>query len=165
MSNSNVCALSWIEYGSLMAIAASLRSKDPSTKVGSVIMNRDNKIIGTGYNGFPPGFPDTEENWQPPQKYETVIHAEMNCIFNAVNAIDQQCKMIVTLRPCTNCAKHICATKIKEVFYLKHRSGDCFDGSDDIFSQCGVKCVNLENTVDINRLIDLLMNGFYHKKQ
>ena len=34
-------------------------SKDPSTKVGALIISEDKNIISTGYNGFPRGIEDT----------------------------------------------------------------------------------------------------------
>ena len=36
-------------------------SKDPSTKVGALIISEDRNIVSTGYNGFPRGIEDTEE--------------------------------------------------------------------------------------------------------
>ena len=33
-------------------------SKDPSTKVGAVIVDQDNKIVSVGYNGFPKNISD-----------------------------------------------------------------------------------------------------------
>ena len=36
-------------------------SKDPSTKVGAVIVNDDKQVLGLGYNGFPRGVHDCEE--------------------------------------------------------------------------------------------------------
>jgi len=36
-----------------LAKLVSTWSKDPSTKIGAVITDRDNKIVSLGYNGFP----------------------------------------------------------------------------------------------------------------
>ena len=35
-------------------------SKDPSTKVGAVVVDKDNRIVSIGYNGFPKGVQDDE---------------------------------------------------------------------------------------------------------
>ena len=51
--------LGWDEYFMLLAITASLRSKDPKTKVGCVIVDEDNHQVGMGYNGFIPGIDET----------------------------------------------------------------------------------------------------------
>ncbi|MDP8268300.1 MAG: hypothetical protein P9L97_06175 [Candidatus Tenebribacter davisii] len=53
-------------------------SKDPSTKVGSVIT--DNKrIVSLGFNGYPKGIPDDDLNNRQ-NKYAKVIHGELNAI-------------------------------------------------------------------------------------
>lgn len=52
-------------------------SKDPSTKVGAVIVDENNHISGTGYNGFRPGHIDAPELYANREyKYKHVLHAE-----------------------------------------------------------------------------------------
>ena len=52
-------------------------SKDPSTKVGVVIVGDKGQIVSQGYNGFPRGFKDTIERYSNrPTKYKYIIHAE-----------------------------------------------------------------------------------------
>ncbi len=46
---------SFDEYFIRMAMLVSTKSKDPSTKVGCVIVGPDNEIRSTGFNGFPRG--------------------------------------------------------------------------------------------------------------
>jgi dCMP deaminase len=41
-----------------LAKTVSTFSKDPSTKVGAVIVDDDNRVISIGYNGFPKGIKD-----------------------------------------------------------------------------------------------------------
>ena len=55
-------------------------SKDPSTKVGSVIVyNR--RILSTGYNGFPAGvYDDPKVYANREEKNKIVIHAEENAL-------------------------------------------------------------------------------------
>ena len=38
-------------------------SKDPSTKVGAVIVDDKNRIVSVGYNGFPRGVEDSEKDF------------------------------------------------------------------------------------------------------
>ena len=47
--------MNWDEYFMNIAKDVALKSIDPSTQVGCVIIDKDNKIIATGYNGFPTG--------------------------------------------------------------------------------------------------------------
>lgn len=59
-------------------------SKDPRTKVGSVIVGPDREIRSAGFNGFPRGIADTDERLQDREmKLRLVVHAEMNAILAA----------------------------------------------------------------------------------
>jgi dCMP deaminase len=100
--------------------ATSARSKDPNTKVGAVIVDQDNKIVGMGYNGFPPGVKDYEKRWNgldedgTKTKYKYVVHAEMNAIFNSFKPVSG-CKVYIPFWPCSDCAKHMAAAGISEI--------------------------------------------------
>lgn len=92
-------------------------SRDPSTKVGAVILGAGYEIRSTGYNGFPRGVSDVEpERYDRPLKYSLTAHAESNAVAQAAKAgtsIDG-CALIVTaLFPCTNCCKMIIQSGIK----------------------------------------------------
>jgi dCMP deaminase len=59
-------------------------SRDPSTKVGSILIRNTNEIVGLGYNGFPRGVQDTEERYiNRDLKYKLVCHSELNSILMA----------------------------------------------------------------------------------
>ena len=59
-------------------------SKDPSTKLGAVIVARDLSVVSVGYNGFPRGVHDTDERLNDREtKYKIVVHAERNAILFA----------------------------------------------------------------------------------
>lgn len=59
-------------------------SKDPSTKVGSVIVDDRRVVVGMGYNGFPRGVEDTDRRLQDrTTKYAMIVHAELNAILEA----------------------------------------------------------------------------------
>lgn len=63
-------------------------SKDPSTKVGAVLV-KDRKVVGMGYNGFPKGIEDTDERLNNRElKYKMVVHAEVNAILQAGERAD-----------------------------------------------------------------------------
>lgn len=56
-------------------------SKDPSTKVGAVLVRPNNSVASTGFNGFPPGYDDSPDLYlDRGYKYQHVIHAEENAI-------------------------------------------------------------------------------------
>lgn len=56
-------------------------SKDPSTKVGAVLVRPNNSVASTGFNGFPPGHDDSPELYlDRDYKYKHVVHAEVNAL-------------------------------------------------------------------------------------
>lgn len=65
-----------------IAEAVSKASPDEATKCGCVLTDMDNRIISTGYNGYPR---DTNNNVWPkgrPDKYYITEHSEKNAILN-----------------------------------------------------------------------------------
>ena len=95
-------------------------SKDPSTKVGVVIV-KDRKIISTGYNGFPAGIKDDVRLTIREEKYPLVVHGEMNAVLQAGH---DACGATMYLYfpfggvPCQNCTKHTITAGIKRVVIL-----------------------------------------------
>ncbi len=143
--------LSWDEYFMGIAIFTSLRSKDPSSKVGAVIVNKKNRIVGTGYNGFVSGVDETIFSWSREgewlnTKYPYVVHAEANAILNSTISNLEGCRIYTTLFPCNECAKHIAQKGINEVIYLsdKHKEQDSHAASIKIFDSANIKYRKLE---------------------
>lgn len=99
-------------------------SKDNSTKVGSVIVNRRNKILSIGYNGLPIGVDDTKDKRnERPTKYLFYEHAERNAIYSAAEeGISLKgCILYCNYFPCADCARAIIQSGIKEVIYQKQK--------------------------------------------
>jgi dCMP deaminase len=94
-------------------------SKDPSTKVGAIIVGDKLQIVSQGYNGFPRNIEDKEERLNIRElKYKFTIHAEANAIYNALynGSSVQDCTLYcVSLFPCSECAKAIIQSGIKRV--------------------------------------------------
>lgn len=85
-----------------MAAFVATFSKDPSTQVGCIITDYDNRLLSMGYNGFPRGAKDNERLHDRPQKYKMVIHAEENAILNATGSLLGS-KVFLTHPPCLHC--------------------------------------------------------------
>lgn len=109
--------LDWDAYYMEMAAAAAERSKDPSTQVGAYIVDRFGTPISAGYNGFLPGFPDTEENWQRPQKYDYVVHAEANAVGHAARRVLEGSTAYITAMPCSGCIKSLISAGISNIVH------------------------------------------------
>lgn len=118
--------ISWDEYFMGIAILSSLRSKDPNTKVGACIVDKDHKVVSIGYNGMPTGVDESQISWNKGEgldsKYLYVCHAEFNAILNTRNGSALNgCTIYVTLFPCNECAKAIIQTGIKELVYNENK--------------------------------------------
>lgn len=149
-------AISWDEYFMGLAHLSALRSKDPSTQVGAVIVNEHKKIVGIGYNGLPTGLSDDEFPWQregdfQESKYAYVVHAELNAILNATQKL-QGCSLYVSLFPCNECAKSIIQSGISEVVYEddKYADTDSVMVSKKMLLQSGVSLRQLDHKVEVD---------------
>ncbi|KAK3929990.1 Deoxycytidylate deaminase [Frankliniella fusca] len=145
----------WDDYFMSIAFLVSNRSKDPSTQVGACIVNKQNRIVGQGYNGMPRRCRDHEFPWDKTSsnpletKYFYVCHAEMNAIFNKNCADISNCKIYTVLFPCNQCAKTIIQSGITEVVYMcdKNRNKPEAIASLKMLKAAGVICRKLERKV------------------
>jgi len=98
-----------------LAKTVSTFSKDPSTQVGAVIVDDDNRVISIGYNGFPKGIKDDHRLDNRELKYEMIIHAEANALLFA-NAPVKGCTIYTwPFQPCSRCASLIIQAGIRRV--------------------------------------------------
>lgn len=145
--------ISWDEFFMGVAVLAAKRSKDPNTQVGACIVDVNNVIISTGYNGFPIGCSDDEFPWDregEKTKYPYVVHAELNAILNASGKSMRDARIYVALFPCNECAKAIIQAGIKEVIYLSDKYADTpsTQASKMMLKASGVKTTQLKTKVD-----------------
>lgn len=76
--------MDWDEYFLNIAKTVAERSKDPSTKVGAVIIDKHRRPVSFGYNGLIQGADESKLTLsERPLKYYEVIHSEMNAILFA----------------------------------------------------------------------------------
>ena len=98
----------------------SLWSKDPSTKTGAVIVRPDRTVASLGYNGFPQGMPDSQENYDNrEEKYSRIIHCEMNALLHTREPVIGY-TLYTTGCSCDRCFVHMLQAGIKR-FAFYHR--------------------------------------------
>ena len=122
-------------------------SKDPSTKVGCVVVGEDREIRSTGFNGFPRGISDDPERLlDREQKYPLICHAEENAIMHAarIGVSLKNCTAYVTWPPCTRCARSLIQAGVTEVVYpvgsdIPERWVKDFTISTGMMEEAGVK--------------------------
>lgn len=154
MKRENV--LTWDEYFMGLAHLSSMRSKDPSTQVGAVIVDHMNRVVSIGYNGLPFGCDDDEFPWGKEEgmlnsKYAFVVHAELNAILSSKRDLSN-CTLYVSLFPCNECAKAIIQSGIKRIVYEsdKYRDQDNVKASKMMLNAAGVEMVQLSNTISLS---------------
>jgi len=101
-------------------------SKDPSSKIGSLVVSPSGSVLAQGYNGFPRGIADRVDRLENREiKYDYMVHAEMNCIYNATyNGISllNSTIYIYGLPVCHECAKAIIQVGIKRVVSIQTKT-------------------------------------------
>lgn len=141
----------WIQRYLRIAREVSKWSKDPSTKVGAVIVGDKGQIISQGYNGFPRGIADSAARLQDREtKYSLVIHAEMNALLNALyngESVAGATLYVHGLPVCNECAKCIAQAGISKVIYdndqAKSWSKACSQAA-EIFEETGTEYKHIE---------------------
>lgn len=115
-------------------------SKDPSTQVGAVIVDKDKRIVSTGFNGFPQGVDD--ESTEREIKLLRTIHAEENALLFARRDVTGM-TVYVTRPPCARCAAKLIQSGVSRVVYplppidFIERWGNEMREAQAMFSQVG----------------------------
>jgi dCMP deaminase len=125
-------------------------SKDPSTKVGCVIVGSYNQVLIQGFNGFPRGATDSLARYRDRTvKLKWIEHAERNAIYNAARTGTSlmRATLYVPWFPCVECARAIAQSGITTVVAYNPsgyddefmiRWGEDFITSVDILHESGV---------------------------
>lgn len=110
---------SWDEYFMNLVRMTAMRSPDPSTKTGAVIVSQEGVILSTGYNGLPRSVEHKPEFFERPLKYKYIEHAERNAIYNATRsgAILKGAKMYASFMSCAECMRAIIQCGITEYIF------------------------------------------------
>ena len=121
-------------------------SKDPGTKVGSVLV-KDRRILSTGYNGFPASISDDLSRYNNRDlKLSITVHAEKNAILNAAKngTKVEDSTLYVTFPPCSQCASAVIQAGVALVVCpclstAPERWRESFKAASDLFYEAGVK--------------------------
>jgi dCMP deaminase len=122
--------LSKDEYFLEIANTVAQRGTCERRKVGCVLVDSDNHIVATGYNGVAKNFTHCIDNPCEGASYPSgeglelceAIHAELNAFLQCRS--DDSLTMYTTTTPCVACAKVICNSNVKRVVSTSQYSQD-----------------------------------------
>ena len=124
-------------------------SKDPSTQVGCVIVDKDKRVVSMGYNGFAKGVNDSKERYNCRTiKYDLVIHSEINALIFSQKDISNCTIYTYPMPPCARCTAAIIQSGIKRIVSIKptedqiNRWGNDFDLSKEQREEANIEFVS-----------------------
>lgn len=128
-------------------------SKDPSTKVGAVITDTMNRVLGVGFNGLPRGVSDSSERLSDREiKLALTLHAEDNAITFASGDL-RGATIHVTRPPCSHCAAKIVQSGIATVYSpqppasFSERWAVSLGLARSLFEEAGVRFVTIPDSI------------------
>lgn len=147
----------WDDRFLKLAEHVSTWSKDPSTKVGACIVNKNNRVVSHGYNGFPKGVDDSPEYLNDrEQKLQRTIHAEPNAILFAQRDLTDHILYVYPFQPCANCTTLIIQSGIKKVVApeaseeLKERWADSMAAAEAMFDEAGIELLIVKEQLSLD---------------
>jgi dCMP deaminase len=140
--------MNWDEYFINIAEQVKLKSKDNNTKIGVVLVGKNNEIVSTGYNSFPRGInDDVAERQDKPEKYFWFEHAERNCIYNAarigVSTLGTTMYMTCGIS-CADCARAIISAGVEKIVLRSGKGAmspkwqESSERSNQMFKEAGI---------------------------
>lgn len=160
--------MTWDEFFMRQVYLVAEKSKDPSTKIGAVIV-RENRVISQGYNGLPSGCrDDMEYRNDKPEKYFWYEHGERNAIYScARHGVATKGTTLYTQGvPCADCARAVIQAGISKVIvhaeWMKPQEAGTFSArwaesierSLRMFAEAGVKLHKYQNTLGVKGFVD-----------
>jgi dCMP deaminase len=161
---------SWDEYFMIFAIVAASRSSCLNVGAGSIIV-KNNKILGTGYNGAPPGLKNCLETGCRKEnkglKYNESlntgtcigVHSEMNALGHLSSLTDGGFTIYTTIFPCHSCIKNLLAYNVQRIVFKEKYSEKELEKSIDLLKETKVKIEKMK--ISQERIIDIILEIFH----
>jgi dCMP deaminase len=152
----------WDSYFMKMVYLVAEKSKDPSTKVGAVLV-KDNRIIATGYNGFPIGVDDMLRRYYDRElKYKFVVHAEHNAVLSCarIGVSSVGSTLYTQGLPCHECMKAVIQGGVSYIVVHKqwgtmsHKWVESIKTSQQMIDEVGISVSTLDSVLGINGYMD-----------
>lgn len=158
---------SWDELFLRQVYLIASKSRDPRSKIGSVIVNYNSfDCISQGFNNFARNVQDLDERYLDREfKNKIIVHSEINSIFNAARKgiSTLGCTLFTQIKVCHNCANAIIQAGIREIVYHKQalnlmdnqKWAESQGLADILLDEAGI----FRRYVDVNLQIETLIDG------
>jgi dCMP deaminase len=147
MINDMIFDAKWCDRFLALAHEVARWSKDPSSKVGAVVVNDQRQVVGMGYNGFPRGTSDHPDIYaNRPEKYRRVVHAEVNAVLNATSST-KGATIFVTHPPCSQCMALLIQAGVKAVVCqepdagIRERLKESFESAQEMAEEADIEFI------------------------
>lgn len=111
----------WDTYFMEIAKVVATKSKDPSSKMGCVIVDQNKRVVSLGYNGLLQGSDESKMTLsERPMKYYFAIHSEMNAVLFSHQDLSG-CTIYNRVATCENCLKYCLQAGITRFVYEELR--------------------------------------------
>ena len=141
---------SWDEYYLEMVEIVKKRSQDANTNHACILVDEKHRIVATGYNSFPTGFPDAElPNYRPTQidpkcpKYHFMVHSEENAVCNLTTRNYNTLTCYITGTPCVRCLRLIYQAGVRRIV-MTNNYGWQFSSDEKPYFDEIVYCGNIQ---------------------
>jgi dCMP deaminase len=141
--NIRTTAEKWDRRFLQMAQLISTYSKDPSTKVGAVIV-AGKVLVSAGYNGLPASMPDKAEYYDNrEEKYSRILHGECNALLFAGRSVKGMTCVTWPFSPCDRCCVLLLQAGISRFVFPQlpadkaERWGDSMAKAKGYIEECG----------------------------
>lgn len=139
-----------LKYIRLAQAGAKIFSTCTKAQYFAILVNPQGTIVGTGYNGAPPGQPHCTDGACPRANTTTqggsynncvAIHAEANLLLRVTPQECQQGTLYINGLPCLDCMKLIAGARIPRIVYTPGRKPIDETTIRQLAADCGIKLV------------------------
>ena len=120
----------WEEFWFTIALFYSTRGTCDRLKTACLLVDKNNRLLGAGYNGSLPGHPHCDEvgHLMVDGHCLRTLHSEVNAILHSTGDLEGAIAYMLGA-PCIDCAKKLLAKKVKRILFStpydnKERGGD-----------------------------------------
>lgn len=111
---------SWEEFWFTLALFYSTRGTCDRLKAACLLVDKNNRLVGAGYNGSLPGHPHCDEAGHLIVDGHCLrtLHAEVNAIMHSIGDLEGSTAYVLGT-PCIDCVKKLLAKKVKRIIFAR----------------------------------------------